>query len=66
MTDSNDQQSVPPGTPQWISRELIDKTIAVWQRFYAAPLTAQDAVEMLLNVGQFFRAIRMLESPAQS
>ncbi len=42
--------SVPAGSPGWITDELIERTIAVWQRFYAAPLTAEDAVEMLMRV----------------
>ncbi len=50
--------AVPPGTPAWITRDLIDKTISVWQRFYSARLTAADAVEMLISVGNLFGVLR--------
>lgn len=45
---------VPAGVPAWISRELVEKTIRVWQRYYPKPLTPDDAVTMLLNVGRLF------------
>lgn len=53
-----DSGTVPPGTPAWITRELIDKTISVWQRFYSAQLSAADAVEMLISVGNLFAVLR--------
>lgn len=45
---------VPAGVPSWINHELIEKTIRVWQRYYPMPLTPNDAVAMLLNVGRLF------------
>ncbi|MEZ6064108.1 MAG: hypothetical protein R3B90_00015 [Planctomycetaceae bacterium] len=53
-----DPGAVPPGTPAWISRDLIDKTISVWQRFYSTRLSAADAVEMLISVGNLFGVLR--------
>jgi hypothetical protein len=47
--------AVPPGTPPWITSELIEKTISVWQRFYAMPLTAEDVVEMLMRVSHLMK-----------
>lgn len=55
--------SVPPGTPGWITRELIDKTISVWQRFYSNRLTAADAVEMLISVSNLFGVLRNAAQP---
>ena len=40
----------PAGAPTWVTAELIEKTIRVWQRFYEAPLTVDDALGIILNV----------------
>ncbi len=42
----------PPGTPAWISRDLLALTLKVWQPYYKEPLSAQDAVTIVLNVGK--------------
>jgi hypothetical protein len=58
--DSSPQRSsgiVPPGSPSWVTEELIEKTLAVWQRFYATPLTVEDAVEMLMRVSNLMRVL---------
>ena len=49
---------VPPGTPAWIDLSLIERTIAVWQPYYSSPLSADDAVEILLTVNNLFNALR--------
>jgi hypothetical protein len=54
---------MPPGTTAWIDQALIGKTIAVWQPYYAAPLSAEDAVEMLVSVSRLFGALRTLAPP---
>ncbi len=43
---------VPAGVPSWISAELIQLTLSIWQPYYATPLTLDDALAMLLNVGR--------------
>ncbi len=43
---------VPPGTPQWITAEMIANTLRVWQPYYEEPLTELDAVEMMHNVAE--------------
>ena len=48
---------VPPGSPAWITDELIEMTLNVWQRFYAVPLTVEDAVEMLMRVSNLVRVL---------
>lgn len=40
----------PSGAPSWISDELIAHTISVWQPYYLAPLTTEDALAIILNV----------------
>lgn len=46
--------AVPPGAPRWVTADLIAKTIRVWQRYYPEPLTADDALSMIINVGNLF------------
>lgn len=50
----NDTVVVPPGTPEWVTVELIRLTLKVWQKYYKEPLSTQDAVTILLNAGQLF------------
>ncbi len=45
---------VPAGAPAWVTPELLDQTIRVWQPYYQHTLTAADALEMMLNVGHLF------------
>ena len=60
---SNDERSgdsregVPPGAPRWITRELIDLTIRVWQPYYKSMLSADDALAMILDVGRLYGAL---------
>lgn len=62
---SDDARSrvVPAGTPDWITVELIERTIRVWQPFYPAILTPEEAVTMLLNVGRLFDVLSSRSSP---
>ncbi len=52
--EKNSSLAVPPGTPAWITGDLIETTIRVWQPFYNEPVTIEVAVEMLIRVGQLF------------
>lgn len=45
---------VPPGTPAWITVELLRLTLKVWQKHYSEPLSIQDAVTIVLNAEQLF------------
>lgn len=40
--------------PSRYSRTLLDETIALWQPYYPAPLTDEDAREIIDNVAGFF------------
>ena len=55
--------TVPAGTPDWITAELIEQTIRVWQPFYQAVLTAEEAVTMILNVGRLYDVLSSGSSP---
>lgn len=43
---------VPPGTPAWITADLIEHTLRIWQPRYPTPLTPDDAVYIILNAGR--------------
>ena len=48
---------VPDGAPSWITSELINETIQVWQRFYEESLNEKDALVLLLNVSELIEVV---------
>ena len=54
---------VPAGTPDWITADLIEQTIRVWQPYYQATLTPEEAVTMIVNVGRLYGALSSGVSP---
>ncbi len=51
------QGIVPAGAPDWITAELIEQTIRVWQPYYATILTPEEAVTMIQSVGRLYQAL---------
>lgn len=51
------REGVPPGLPNWITRELIDATIRVWQPYYETILTPEEAATMIQSVGRLYQAL---------
>jgi hypothetical protein len=49
--------ALPPGTPQWITMDLVRETIRVWQPYYSAPISLDDAVTILSRIGQLFSVL---------
>jgi len=49
---------VPPGAPRWVTAELIEHTLRVWQPYYAERLSVDDALEMILNVAALGELLR--------
>lgn len=45
---------LPPGTPAWITPELVRLTLETWQPFYHDSLTTDAAVTILLSAGRLF------------
>jgi hypothetical protein len=41
---------VPVGAPSWITPELIENTIRVWQPFYSDQLIPEDALAIIKGV----------------
>lgn len=50
--------ALPSDSPDWITQELITKTLHTWQPYYFEPLTHDDAVAMLVNAGRLIREFR--------
>lgn len=48
---------LPAGTPYWITAELITQTIRVWQPYYVAVLTPEEAVTMINSVGRLYGSL---------
>ena len=48
---------VPAGAPDWITPELVEETIRVWQPYYKDVLTPEEAVTMISNVGRLYQAL---------
>lgn len=46
-----------PLSMDWITDDLLQTTLAVWSQVYEQPLTADDAVEILMNVKRFTEAL---------
>ena len=42
--------TVPAGAPPWITPELIEHTLRVWQPFYEDQLIPEDALEIIMSV----------------
>jgi hypothetical protein len=56
----------PAGMPDWITAELIEKTIQVWQPYYNTPLATDEAVEIIRNVGRLFDTFSSHRKAAES
>lgn len=54
---------VPAGSPDWITAELVEATIRVWQPYYEAILTPEDAVTMIMGVGRLFEVLSSRSPP---
>jgi len=48
---------VPAGTPDWITAELIEATLKVWQPYYQNSLTVEEAIDMIQTAGRLFQAL---------
>ena len=48
---------VPSGAPAWVTPELIQKTLAVWQPYYERELIPEDALEIIMGASQLFHCL---------
>lgn len=44
--------------PRWITPELIERTIRVWQPRYGQPLSADDAVQIILTASRLYEVLK--------
>ncbi len=44
--------AVPGGAPPWVTPELIEHTLRVWQPFYRDQLIPDDALEIIMGMGR--------------
>ncbi|MEZ6131318.1 MAG: hypothetical protein R3C59_21795 [Planctomycetaceae bacterium] len=51
------QVVVPDGAPSWVTPELIEKTLEVWQRYYEEELIPEDALAMIMGTSQLFQSL---------
>jgi hypothetical protein len=51
-----------PGLPAWVTDDWLRETIRVWQPYYKAPLTSDDAAEIILGWHRLLGVLR--EEPA--
>lgn len=49
--------ALPQGTPAWVTPQLVERTLRVWQPRYASPLSVDDAVTMILAVGRLYDVV---------
>ncbi len=46
--------SLPAGTPEWITPELVHLTRKVWEPRYGRPLSVEEAITIVLTAGRLF------------
>lgn len=51
-SDKPPSVQVPPGAPRWVTPELIEHTIRVWQQFYPDQLIPEDALVIIMGVSR--------------
>ena len=57
---------LPAGTPAWISSELVEQTLKVWQPRYSEPLSVEDAIAILTGASGLMRALAAFPNEASS
>lgn len=48
---------LPAATPDWITVELVEQTLRVWQPFYRDALSVEDAIGIIRNAASLMRAL---------
>lgn len=56
---SNEPETVrvPAGAPCWVTLELIEHTLRVWQPYYEIQLISEDALEIIMGVGRLVEVL---------
>jgi hypothetical protein len=48
---------VPAGAPRWVTPELIQHTLRVWQPYYDHPLIPADALAIIMGVSRIVEVL---------
>lgn len=57
---------LPAGTPAWISSELVEQTLKVWQPRYSEPLSVEDAISILTGASGLMRTLAVFPNEVGS
>ncbi len=49
--------ALPAGTPAWITPELVEMTLDVWQPYCSHELTVTEAITILRNTGDLLAVL---------
>jgi hypothetical protein len=49
--------ALPPGTPAWVTPELVAATLDCWQPRFPKALTTEDAIQIITNAGRLLDAL---------
>lgn len=44
--------AVPPGAPRWVTQELFEYTLKIWQPRYNNQLTSEEALGIIMSASQ--------------
>lgn len=50
-------ESAGDAMPPWADGRLVERTMLVWSKRYGRPVTEQEALEILANVGRLAKAL---------
>lgn len=48
---------LPAATPDWITVELVEHTLRVWQPYYRDPLSVEDAIGIIRRTASLLRTL---------
>ena len=57
------KSAVPSGAASWVTPELIEQTVRVWQPYYKEPLTPEDALAIIQSASQLYNALSREPQP---
>ncbi len=49
--------TIPSGAPPWVTVELLEHTIRVWQDFYQDQLISEDALAIIMGADRMFELL---------
>jgi len=49
--------AVPSGAPAWVTPELIQKTLDVWQPYYEEELIPEDALAIIMGTTELLHSL---------